>query len=114
LPCLTDKIFAQICTEVLTTLSAADWDAYSHLVDWLHYTDVPSRALKVRDAGPEFLIAISIRLAKYGRERHNEKLIALVVADMQDPIPPILEATLACERLHRASSAIARLSEVVH
>jgi len=33
-------------------------------------------------------------LAEHEGERHNEELIALIVADMQDPVTPILEAAL--------------------
>ena len=42
----------------------------------------------------------SMRLAKHEDERDNEKLIALVVADMQDPVTPILEAAFVGEGLH--------------
>src|ERR1700740_2492980 len=59
-------------------------------------------------------IATSIRLAEHKRERHNEELIFLVVAYMQDPVTPILEAALAGEGLHEAGRMIARRSEVVH
>ena len=40
-------------------------------------------------------MATSIRLAEQESEGHNEELVALVVADMQDPVTPILEATIA-------------------
>ncbi len=30
MPNQTDKTLAQICTELLTTFSAADWDSYNH------------------------------------------------------------------------------------
>ena len=53
-------------------------------------------------------------LAEHEGERHNEELIALIVADMQDPVTPILEAALVGEGLHDAARVIARLSEVVH
>src|ERR1700752_1830494 len=56
----------------------------------------------------------SMRLAKYEDERDNEELIALVVADMQDPVTPILEAALVGEGLHEAGRMIARLNEIVH
>jgi hypothetical protein len=56
----------------------------------------------------------SMRLAKHEDERDNEELIALVVADMQDPVTPILEAALVGEGLHEAGRMIARLSEIVH
>src|ERR1700756_3942011 len=59
-------------------------------------------------------IATSIRLAEHESKGHNEELIALVVADMQDPVTPILEATLVGEGLHKAGRMIARLSEIIH
>lgn len=52
----TDKTLAQIRTELLTTFSAADWESYNHLVGWLRDTDVASRALKVGDDAPDFLL----------------------------------------------------------
>src|SRR5262245_44621228 len=59
-------------------------------------------------------MATSMGLAEYESERHNEELIALVVADMQDPVTPILEAALIGEGLHDTCSMVVRLSEVVH
>jgi hypothetical protein len=59
-------------------------------------------------------MATSIRFAEYGNEGHDEELIAVVVADMQDPVTPILEAALAGEELHDAGRVIARLSKIVH
>jgi hypothetical protein len=52
--------------------------------------------------------------AEHEREGHNEQLITLIVADMQDPVGPILEAALVGEGLHDTGSVIARLSEIVH
>jgi hypothetical protein len=40
-------------------------------------------------------MATSIRLAEHESEGHNEELIALIIADMQDPVTPIREAALA-------------------
>ena len=40
--------------------------------------------------------------------------IALVVADMQHPVTPILKAALVGERLHDTRRMIARLIEVIH
>ena len=57
---------------------------------------------------------MSIRLAEHESEGHNEELIALIVADMQDPVTPILGASLVGEGLHDAGRMIARLSEVVY
>src|SRR5262245_54596693 len=55
-----------------------------------------------------------MRLSQHEREGHDEELIALIVADMQDPVAPILEAALVGEGLHDASRMIARLSKVMH
>jgi hypothetical protein len=55
-----------------------------------------------------------MRLAEHESEGHNEELIALIVADMQDPVTPILEAALVGEGLHDAGRMIARLNEIVH
>jgi hypothetical protein len=55
-----------------------------------------------------------MRLIKYEGERDYEELIALVVADMQDPITPIIEAALAGERFHDARRMIPRLCEIIH
>src|SRR5215467_2572355 len=59
-------------------------------------------------------ITTSIRLAEHERERHNEELIALIVADMQHPVTPILEATLVGDGLHNAGRMIARVGKIVH
>ena len=59
-------------------------------------------------------MATSMRLAEHESEGHNEELIALIVADMQNPVTPILEAALVSERLHDTGRMIARLNEVVH
>src|SRR5262249_16241165 len=59
-------------------------------------------------------MAISIRLAEHESEGHNEELIALIVADMQDPVTPILEAELVGEGLDDTGRLIARLSKIVH
>jgi hypothetical protein len=44
MPNQTDKTLTPIRTELWTTFSATDWVSSSHLVGWLHYRDVPSRA----------------------------------------------------------------------
>src|SRR5262250_2865700 len=59
-------------------------------------------------------MATSMRLSQHEREGHDEELIALIVADMQDPVAPILEGALVGEGSHDASRVIARLREVVH
>jgi hypothetical protein len=53
-------------------------------------------------------------LTEHEREGDNEELIALIVTDMQDPVTPIIEATLAGEGLHDAGRVIARLNKVIH
>jgi hypothetical protein len=55
-----------------------------------------------------------MRLAEYESEGHYEELIALVVADVQDPVTPILEAALVGEGLHDTGRMIARLSKIIH
>ncbi len=56
MPNQTDKTLAQIRSELMTTFSAADWESYNHLVSWIRDTGVPSRALKVGDVAPDFLL----------------------------------------------------------
>jgi hypothetical protein len=56
----------------------------------------------------------SMRLAKYKDEWNDEELIALVVADMQNPVAPILEAVLVGEGFDEASRMVMRLSKIVH
>jgi hypothetical protein len=53
-------------------------------------------------------------LSEHESEGHDEELISLIVADMKNPVTPVLEATLVGERLHNAGRVIARLSEIVH
>jgi hypothetical protein len=55
---------------------------------------------------------MSMRLAEYESEGQNEELIALTVADMQNPVTPILKAALVGEGLHDAGRMIARLNEI--
>jgi hypothetical protein len=55
-----------------------------------------------------------MRLAQYESERDNEELVTLIVADMQDPVTPILEAALIGEGLHYTGRVIARLSKIIH
>jgi hypothetical protein len=75
-------------------------------------------AAKERPIGPlgdlTVSMATSMRLAEYENEGNNEELIALIVADMQDPVTPILEAALVGEGLHDPSRIIARFSQTVH
>src|SRR5262252_3042254 len=60
------------------------------------------------------VMAISIRLAEHKREGDDKELIALIVADMHDPVTPILEAELVGKGSHDPGRMIARLSEAVH
>ena len=55
-----------------------------------------------------------MRPAEHEGEGHNEEFVALIVADMQDPVTPILEAELVGEGLHDTGRTIARLSKIVH
>lgn len=59
-------------------------------------------------------MAASTRLAEHEAEGHDEELVTLIVADMQDPVTPILKVALAHERLHDAVCVIARLDKIVH
>jgi hypothetical protein len=52
--------------------------------------------------------------AEHEGEGHNEEFVALIVADMQDPVTPIIEAELVGEGLHDTGRTIARLSKIVH
>jgi hypothetical protein len=53
-------------------------------------------------------------LTEHEREGNNEELITLIVTHMQDPVTPIIEATLAGDALHDAGRVIARLNKVIH
>ena len=55
-----------------------------------------------------------MRLAEHEGEGDNKEFITLVVADVQDPGTPILEAALVGEGLHDADRTIACLSKIVH
>src|SRR5260370_39554348 len=55
-----------------------------------------------------------MRLAEHESEGHNEELIALVVADVQDPVTPIREAAFVGEGSHDSGRMIVRLSKIVH
>jgi len=55
-----------------------------------------------------------VGIAEHEGEGHDEELIALIVADMQDPVAPILKAELVGEGLHHTGRMIARLSKIVH
>jgi hypothetical protein len=59
-------------------------------------------------------MAISIRLTENECEGNNKELIALIVADMHDPVTPILEAALVGDGSHDTGRMIARFGEVIH
>jgi hypothetical protein len=59
-------------------------------------------------------MATSMRLAEHESEGDKEELIALIVANMQDPVTPILEAALVGEGLHDTGRTIARFSQILH
>jgi peroxiredoxin len=50
------KTLNQVRNELLAGLSDPDREAYIRLVDWLRKTDVASRALRVGDRAPDFLL----------------------------------------------------------
>ncbi|CAN7755645.1 peroxiredoxin-like family protein [Rhizobium sp. LjRoot258] len=50
------KTLSQVRSELLAGLSDTDREAYIYLVDWLRETDVASRALRVGDTAPDFLL----------------------------------------------------------
>ena len=55
-----------------------------------------------------------MRLANQERKRHDEVFIAEVVADVQDPAPPMLCAVCHGQRKHDASCVVARFREAVN
>jgi hypothetical protein len=59
-------------------------------------------------------MATSMRLSQHESEGHNEELLSLIVADMKNPVTPVLKATLVGERVHNAGRVIARLGKIVH
>src|SRR3984893_1419541 len=55
----------------------------------------------------------SMQPAKYAGERHQEKLLALLVARMQAPGPPVVRAVAVHERTDDALRAQVRLGQVL-
>jgi hypothetical protein len=55
-----------------------------------------------------------MRLAEHESEGDNEELLTEVVVDVQDPAPPIFEATRHGEGSHDTGRVITRLSEVIY
>jgi hypothetical protein len=56
---------------------------------------------------------VSMQPAEHETEGQNEARIALTVADMQNPVTPILKAALVGEGLHDAGRMIAHLNQIV-
>jgi peroxiredoxin len=50
------KTLKQVRSELLLRLNQTDREAYTNLVNWLRETDVASRALRVGELAPEFLL----------------------------------------------------------
>jgi hypothetical protein len=50
--------------------------------------------------------------ADNGRKRHDEDLIAEIVADVQDPVAPVFGALRHDERAHDASGLITHISQI--
>ena len=63
------KTLNEMCNELFAGLSDIDRKAYINLVDWLRMTDVASRALKVGDKAPDFLLPDA-----HGRLHSSEQL----------------------------------------
>ncbi|OKO81367.1 hypothetical protein AC628_07075 [Bradyrhizobium sp. NAS96.2] len=59
-------------------------------------------------------MATSMRLAEDEREGDDKEFIALVVANVQDPVAPVFKAKLISERVHDASRVITGLFETVY
>jgi hypothetical protein len=57
---------------------------------------------------------ILIRLAEHESKGHDEKLIANVVFNVQDPAPPIFEVARHCEGSYDMRRVITRLNKVVN
>ncbi len=76
MPNQTDKTYAQIRSELLTTFNDADWQSYNHLVEWLRNSNVASRALKVGDVAPDFLLPdVNGRLCSSEQLRRDGPLV---------------------------------------
>jgi len=57
---------------------------------------------------------VSVRRARYERERNHEDLGTKIIADVQDPLTAILCAVCRDERPHNCCSVVARCNQVVH
>jgi hypothetical protein len=53
-------------------------------------------------------------LTEHESEWHNKELITLIVADVHNPVTPILESALVGEGLYEAGRVITCLSEVAY
>jgi len=63
------KTLIEVRNDLLAGLSEADLKAYIRLVDWLRKNDVASRALRVGDTAPDFLLP-----DVHGRLRSSQRL----------------------------------------
>ncbi|MDL2403972.1 peroxiredoxin-like family protein [Rhizobium mayense] len=63
------KTLSQVRNELLAGLNDTDRKAYHFLVDWVRETDIASRALKVGDTAPDFLLPDA-----HGRLHSSEQL----------------------------------------
>src|SRR4051795_1055706 len=59
------------------------------------------------------IAAPSVHFAEEGGERHQEELVALLVADMQRPVAPILRTAIIDERGHDAGATVARVAPIL-
>jgi hypothetical protein len=55
-----------------------------------------------------------VRLTEHESERNNEKFVAEIIVDVQDPVAPILEAPCLDETPDDAGGVIARFGEVIY
>jgi hypothetical protein len=53
-------------------------------------------------------------LVEHENEGDDEEFITLLIADMQNPITPVIDATLAGEGFDDARCMLLRLSKIVH
>jgi hypothetical protein len=68
----------------------------------------------VANAGFRRLLAPSVRLTEHESEGDNEELVIGIVADMHNPVAPILRAAFHDERSDDAGCTVARLGEVAY
>src|ERR1700758_74049 len=70
--------------------------------------------LRPRSLSPErgFLSYLSVRLAKHGGERQHDNLFASLVADVQNPIPPIDQVRFGDLRSHEIGGLLDGLHQI--